>query len=180
MQGSTSLSPQDVKRIALRQGLLCGIVVGCFALLITLLRQFSYEIPLLGQAANGLWSNNFSLPACLAFFVAGWRAAKKTGRLDIGVLAGFWAGITVAIFAVVILFITAYGSDIAEITSLSSLIYYIVNVFVTALSALLVGPIFGVLGGFIGRIYAVSPTLPTVPSSPSPTPQPSQSPPSPV
>jgi len=158
---STPLSPKDARFIALRQGLLIGTITGCLALLSTACRSFA-----------PISFNFFYLLASIVFFVAGWRAAKKTSRVDIGALAGFWAGVVMAIFAIVVLLIDFFGEYSYRTAGLSSLVGYGSAVAVVAMMALLLGPALGVLGGLIGKIYADSPTPPaTSTSSSSPSPQ---------
>lgn len=162
MQTSTPLAPKDARFIALRQGLLFGTFAGCLALLSTLCRNF---IPMSVFSFNFIYALAF-----IAFFFAGWRAAKKTNRIDIGALAGFWAGVAVAILGLVTLFVIFFGEYQNREIRLSSIVTYAFSGIPTALLALIFGSAIGTLGGFIGKIYAensaAQPTA-SVQSSPS-------------
>ena len=41
------------------------------------------------------------------FFVAGWRTGRKTSRIDMSALAGFWADVAIAVFWVASLVLLA-------------------------------------------------------------------------
>ncbi len=174
MHASALLSPKDARRIALRQGLLFGTFAGCIAFLSVACRSF-VPIPSL---------NFLYLLALISFFFAGWRSTKKTSRIDIGALAGFWAGVAVGIAGLVIIFFTFFESYSIRLLGLSSLVNYGYECVITMVLALLVGPIVGALGGFLGNIYAdssvapsgalppASPVSQTPPSVPSQAPEP--------
>jgi hypothetical protein len=160
MQASTPLIPQIARKIALRQGLLFGTFAGCLALLSTACARF---IPVSTFSFNFIY-----VLAFIAFFVAGQRTAKKTRRIDMGALAGFWAGVAVAILGLATLLVLAFAMyQDRESISLSSLVYYVSSGITPALLALLFGPAIGALGGFIGKIYTEnSVSQPTAPSQP--------------
>ena len=175
MQAPTPLTPKDARYIALRQGLLFGTFAGCLALLSSACRMF---IPVSTFPLNFIY-----VLAFIAFFVAGWRAAKRTGRIDIGALAGFWAGVAVAILGLVTLFVLFFGAYQNSEIRLAYLVTYAVSAITPALLALVVGPAVGALGGFIGKTYAENtappPAAPVQPPSPAVPPaapaQPTQS-----
>lgn len=171
MQAPTPLTPKDARYIALRQGLLFGTFAGCLALLASACNTF---LPL-----YGFFSLNFIyVLAFIAFFVAGWRAAKRTGRIDIGALAGFWAGVVVAILGFVTLFVVFVGEYRLREVRLAYILTYAVSALTPALLALVVGPAVGALGGFIGKTYAENtatpPAVPAQPSAPTAPVQPTQ------
>ena len=168
MQASTPLTPQIARKIALRQGLLFGTFAGCLALLSTACSRF---IPVSTFSFNFIY-----VLAFIAFFVAGQRTAKKTGRIDMGALAGFWAGVAVAILGLITLPVLAFAMyQNRGSISLSSFVYYVSSGILPALLALLFGPAIGVLGGFIGKIYTEnSVTQPTASSPPVASVQPTQ------
>jgi len=179
MQTPTPLTPEDARFIALRQGLLFGTFAGCLAILsVAGSRLLAFPV----FSASFIYALAF-----IAFFVAGWRTAKRTGRIDMGALAGFWAGVAVAILgfvALLLLWAVEYrflGTGIR----LSSLVSAAVSGFPTALLALIFGPAIGTLGGFIGKTYsepsAVGSALPAQPAPPpaQPATQVQSSPPSP-
>ncbi|HEU5199268.1 MAG TPA: hypothetical protein VFU32_06510 [Ktedonobacterales bacterium] len=180
------------RRIARRQGLIFGGILGIVAVIInacvviTPLSRYSFA------PGNFLSSTNVFtyLLALLAFFFAGWRAAQHTGRVDIGGLAGFWAGVVAAVVVVlidVVLMLTSLSEYSYSISggSLAILIFNVVFVAGRdAVLALLLGAGLGALGGFIGRTSAgvlAAPAQPGSPSAPSPaSSQPAQTPQPPV
>ena len=170
MQAPTPLTPKDARFIALRQGLLFGTFAGCLALLSSACRMF---IPVSTFSLNFIY-----VLAFIAFFVAGWRAAKKTGRIDIGALAGFWAGVAVAILGLVTFLAIFFIDYRLREVSLSYLVSYAMSVISPVLLALIIGPAVGALGGFIGRTYventAPPPAAPAQPPSPAPSVAPAQ------
>lgn len=109
-----------------------------------------------------------------------------------GALAGFWAGVAVAILGLATLLVLAFAMDQnSRSISLSSFVYYVSSGIAPALLALLFGPAIGALGGFIGKIYtensvsqpiasgqppaSVQPPLPTAqPVQPTQPPAPQQ------
>lgn len=183
MQAPTPLTPEDARFIALRQGLLFGTFAGCLAILgVAGSRFLSFPI----------FSLNFIYAlAFIAFFVAGWRTAKRTGRIDMGALAGFWAGVAVAIlgFIAILLFSAIEYRFVGTGIRLSSLLSIAVSSLPVALLALIFGPAIGTLGGFIGKTYiensaagsaaptqpAPSTAQPAAPAQPSPPSSSSQS-----
>ncbi len=184
---SASVPPTVSRHMALRQGLLFGGSLGILVLIGTVLLgllsvfHFSFFAATIFPNALGLTY----LLALIAFFFAGWRSAQKTGRVDLGTLAGFWAGVVAALVGVlvyIVLILVSYGMY-RYATSSSSMVTLIVNsVFMivrNAILALLLGPALGTLGGFIGKSYAsglTAPPEPVQPSAPPPQTQPSQAP----
>jgi hypothetical protein len=120
------------------------------------------------------------LLALLAFFFAGWRAAQQTGRVDIGGLAGFWAGVVAAVVVVlidVVLVLASLVQDSYHMSGSSLAILLFSVVFIAgrdAVLALLLGAGLGALGGFIGRTSASVLAAPAQPGSP-PAPPPASS-----
>ncbi len=165
MQAPTPLTPKDARFIALRQGLLFGIVAGCLMLL-----------TVAGNLLLPLFSSSITYTlAFIAFFVAGWRTAKRTGRVDIGALAGFWAGVVVAILGLVaiLLFSIVESQLFRTEIRLSSIVRSAVGSIPIALLALILGPAIGALGGFIGKTYAENAaTASAPPAQPTSSPQP--------
>lgn len=157
MQASTPLSPQAARSIALRQGLLLGTFAGCLALLGTACSRF---VPLIGFSFNFMY-----VLAFIAFFIAGWRTAKRTGRIDMGALAGFWAGVAVAVLGIVTLVIALSGLLGVREVRLSEVVRSLLSSFPIVLLALLLGPAIGALGGFIGKTYAENPAAQPAPSA---------------
>ena len=151
---SALLSIKDARRIALRQGLLAGTLGACVTLLSTVVPLFTFR---------GIYLVSF-----IAFFVAGWRSAKRTGRIDMGALAGFWAGVATSVTGTVFVFLASYGTSGYRWSGYSSLIGYISEIITIACIALLLGPAVGTLGGFVGKIYA-EPTTPPATTPPSPS-----------
>jgi uncharacterized membrane protein YfcA len=173
MQASTPLAPQIARKIALRQGLLFGTFAGCFAFLSTAFTRF---------LSVSTFSLNFIyVLAFIAFFVAGRRTAKKTNRMDMGALAGFWAGVAVAILGLVTFPVLVFVEDqnMARI-ALSSIVYSALSGITPALLALLFGTAIGALGGFIGKIYVENsvsqPTASPQPAAPVQSPLPTVQP----
>jgi hypothetical protein len=165
MQASTPLTPQIARKIALRQGLLLGTFAGCLALLSTTCTRF---IPASTFSFNFIYALAF-----IAFFVAGQRTAKKTKRIDMGALAGFWAGVAVAILGLATLLVLEFALYQGRSISLSSLVGSVLSSITPALLALLFGPAIGALGGFMGKIYTEnSVSQPTVSPQPAASVQP--------
>ncbi len=165
---STPVSPPTPKHVAQRQGLLFGGSVGVMSALILGLVSvfrflfFSYGLDLV------------YLLALLAFFLAGWRAAKKTNRVDMGALAGLWAGVVLALVGIAIytiLLLISYNTYRYATSSLSSIVSFIISsVFVilrNTVLALLVGPTLGAVGGLLGRIDASGPNASSPSAQPS-------------
>lgn len=146
MQAAPSLTPQMARKIALRQGLLLGTFAGCIALLSTACTRF---IPVRTFSFNFVY-----ILAFIAFFLADQRTAGKTRRIDMGALAGFWAGVSVAILGfATLLVLTFVMYQNRGLVPLSSIVYYVSSGIMPALLALLAGPAIGALGGLIGKIY---------------------------
>jgi hypothetical protein len=163
MQASTPLAPKAARRIALLQGLFFGISAGCLVLLFTATSIF---IPLEGFSVNVVYTLAF-----IAFFFSGWRAAKKTSRIDMGALAGFWAGVVVAIFWLFTTFAVFFGEYLHRgDIRLVSIVSYAFSGIPTTLLALLFGPAIGALGGFIGKMYTENSMSQTTTSNQSPSP----------
>ena len=169
MQTSTPLTTPVARKIALRQGLLLGTFAGCLALLSTACVRF---VPVSTYSFNLIY-----ILAFIAFFVAGWRTGKKTSRIDMGALAGFWAGVAVAIFAMATLVVLAVIEYLSvRSLGLSSIAYVVSGAVTPVLLALLFGAAVGALGARIGKIYAENPaaqpasTPPTAMSAPQPFP----------
>ncbi len=189
--GEPTSAPSTAPRsIARRQGLIFGGILGIVAVIlnacvvITPLGRYSLS------PGNFLSSTNVFtyLLALLAFFFAGWRAAQQTGRVDMGGLAGFWAGVVAAVVVVLIdvaLVLPSLVADSDHMSSSSLVILLFSVVFIAgrdAVLALLLGAGLGALGGFIGRSSAsvlAAPAQPGPPSAPQPAlsqpPQPSAS-----
>lgn len=193
MGGPTSAPSTAPRRIARRQGVIFGGILGIVAVImnacvvITPLGRYSLS------PGNFLSSTNVFtyLLALLAFFFAGWRAAQQTGRVDIGGLAGFWAGVVAAVVVVLIdvaLVLPPLVSDSDHMSSSSLAILLFSVVFIAgrdAVLALLLGAGLGALGGFIGRTSAgvlsapAQPGLPPAPPAASSKPAQTQPPVSP-
>ena len=191
---STPVSLTAPRRIARRQGLIFGGILGIVAVIL----NACLVIAPLGRYSlspgNFLSSANVFtyLLALLAFFFAGWRAAQQTGRVDMGGLAGFWAGVIGAVVVVVIdivLVLASLAQDSYSMSrsSLALLIFSVVFIAGRdAVLALLLGAGLGALGGFIGRTSSsvlaapAQPGLPPAPpaasSQPAQPPQPSAPP----
>jgi hypothetical protein len=193
MGGPTSTPSTAPRRIARRQGLIFGGILGIIAVIINACLVVAIGNYSLSPGAYLSSTNVFTyLLALLAFFFAGWRAAQQTGRVDIGGLAGFWAGVVAAVVVVLIDVVlnlsslSEYGYGISG-RSLVALIFSVVLVAGRdAVLALLLGAGLGALGGFIGRTSAgvlaapaqsnLPPAPPAASSQPAQTPQPPVSP----
>ncbi|HLV98464.1 MAG TPA: hypothetical protein VKT82_07270 [Ktedonobacterales bacterium] len=178
--------PMTPRRIAFRQGLLFGGGLGIAALVLNLCLGF---VPYAGRfgfsPVSPLTGNNVLvyLIGFAAFFFAGWRTAQQTGRVDIGGLAGFWAGLVGGLVLIVIdivLVIYSYSLTYRPSVSVSSVASIIVSLLLLAgrdaILALLLGAGLGVLGGFIGRTYATSGPAAAQPNQPPATPPPAAAP----
>ena len=187
--------PMTPRRIAFRQGLIFGGILGIAALVLNMCLVFAPGVGRLGFAPVGLYSGSNVLVYLIgfaAFFFAGWRAAQQTGRVDIGGLAGFWAGLVGGLVLVVIdIVLVLYSFTSFRSVSAGEAASLIVSLLFLAgrdaILALLLGAGLGVLGGFIGRTYVTSgpaaaqpnqppASPPPPPAAPSPTPQPPPAP----
>ena len=186
MGSSTPVLPSAPKHIARRQGLIFGGGVGIIAVML--------NICLVVVPAGRFFAPRTFLPtsnwliyllAFIAFFFAGWRAAQQTGRIDIGSLAGFWAGLVAAVVGIVIdimlvLYnLLAYNDSISS-SSLAALIFSVVLIAAMySVLGLLLGAGLGALGGLVGRTYVsgvASPPPSLQPPASSAPPQASQPP----
>lgn len=188
MGAPAPVPPVTPRRIAFRQGLLFGGGLGIVALLLNI------SIILVPFARTYFFSPTFLfsgssafiyLLAFVAFFFAGWRATRQTGRVDIGGLAGFWAGLVsggvVLVIDLVLLVysLTSSGPAFSRSSLLTLSFTFVFLAGRDAILALLAGTGLGALGGFIGRTYATGgpaaaaqPNQP--PASPSQPPSPPQ------
>src|SRR5690349_2609593 len=138
MQASSPLTPEIARKIALRQGLRLGTFAGCFAFLCTACTRF---LPVSTSPFNFVY-----VLAFIACFVAGQRTAKKTGRIDMGALAGFWAGVAVAILGLVTFLVLAafeIFQNRANISLSSMAVAFVSGAITSALLALLFGTVIG-------------------------------------
>ena len=71
-----------------------------------------------------------------------------------GTIAGFWAGVAVAILGLVSLFVIFLGEYQSREIGLSSIVNSTFITIPDALLALLFGSAIGTLGGFVGKTYA--------------------------
>ncbi|HEY7356257.1 MAG TPA: hypothetical protein VH590_07315 [Ktedonobacterales bacterium] len=183
MGAPAPVSPAAPRRVAFRQGLLFGSVLGVAALLVNICGVFFplSRLSFSTFASSSMFSWLTYLLAGIVFFFAGWRAAQHTGRMDMGALAGFWAGVVGAIVGVIIdIVLLGYvlSSEGPSISRTSLLDFGIALAFLAvrdAVLALLFGAGLGALGGFIGRTYASGQAAPAQPNQgpavPSPAPQ---------
>lgn len=177
------VSPAAPRRIAFRQGLLFGGGLGIAALLVNICGVFFplSRLSFSAFASSSMFSWLAYLLACIAFFFAGWRAAQHTGRMDMGALAGFWAGVVGAIVGVIIdIVLLGYvlSTEGPSISRTSLFDFGIALAFLAvrdAVLALLFGAGLGALGGFIGRTYASGQAAPAAPTPAPQTPAPPQS-----
>jgi hypothetical protein len=157
-------SQKAIRRIAMHQGMLFGGIVGVLIV-----------VGVVGPALLSLWRPDgfyylyyivgfFGLApllACVAFFLAGLRTAKKTGRVEMGALAGFWTAITVSLLGLVALILRTaieFGNPFHHFIypgmylNMGLAALYGATAYIIV--ALLLGTAIGVLGGFIGKAYA--------------------------
>jgi hypothetical protein len=177
------IAPATSRRIALRQGIIFGGGLGLVALLVNMCGIFlpasRLSFSTIGSSATLGWLTY--LLGFIAFFFAGWRAAQHTGRMDMGALAGFWAGVVGAIVGVVINIVllvyalTSRGPSFSRSSLASFVIALMFASAVQVVLALLFGACLGMLGGFIGRTYASGQAAPAPPNQgpamPAPAPQ---------
>lgn len=183
---STSTPSTAPRRVARRQGLIFGGILGIVAiilnacLVLTPVGRYSFSPGTFLSSTNVLTY----LLALLAFFFAGWRAAQHTGRVDIGGLAGFWAGVVAAVVVVLldsVLVLVSLVQDHYDMSSSSLALLLFSLVFIAgrdAVLALLLGAGLGALGGFIGRTSSsalaapvqsgLPPVAPAAPPQPAP------------
>jgi hypothetical protein len=163
----------DTHRVALNQGLIFGSIMGGVALIILIIDGGLHVYSsLMSSLANNLRLSYvqatlyvsilfllFRLAIAAAVFIlAGWQAAKRTGQMATGVLAGLYAGIVYGLINLCltsIVFLAFTAPDLAsfhvDITSMlgSTIINNILTGMV--LTGAVFGSLFGLIGGSLGR-----------------------------
>jgi hypothetical protein len=122
-----------------------------------------------------------AIAGLVLFFLAGLFAAKRTGKLETGVLAGLCAGLIYAAFALVFSMIILFAVTLPLFASmpLASQMQVITSTIVSSLvsslliTGLLIGSLSGLIGGLIGQSVA-RPRSTLSPSAPQPYAQPPQ------
>jgi hypothetical protein len=155
-------------KIALRYGLIFGLIQAAIVAIVLLLNAFVF----LGNTGVSLILGVLSfLTGLAAYFVAGTLAAKQTGKVSTGTISGLWAGvfygvigciISIAIFLGITLpkllnqYNTAgYPSGVSPATFRIGVIAGGVGVYIFGLFfAIGVGAGIGALGGLLGRSQA--------------------------
>jgi hypothetical protein len=156
--------PPESGKIAIRYGLIFGVGLFIIAAILALIATFAFY----GSSFASLFSIVYWLIGLVAFFLVGIFAAKKTGKVGTGTLAGLWAGIfdgvLYAIFAIILFFTYTLGKEANTLTNSSTgahlaagsaqelaiALIVIVQVF-SLLSAIGLGAGLGALGGLVGR-----------------------------
>ena len=160
---------------ALKYGILFGILLGAFQVVITLLTKYLN----LGSLALFITAGGLIL-AVIVYLIAGIRASQETGMMGTGAFAGLWTGVVSAIIGFLGALLLAYvnlGTLRQQATAAAQAAAKQVHqpVPVTTdqllLSAaavaglgglvlsLVLGLIFGAIGGIIGRRRAARRTL---------------------
>jgi hypothetical protein len=150
-----------VGRWACRRGITYGVLIGLIWLArIAFASLAKHDSTLKGDADLGAFAMVFFL-----YMVAGLRGATAVQQLQAGVLAAFWAGLVSALIASAGTFLFNYafmepsvaqavfGAEFASSEVVPFLIFTMqTTLSVVLMHMLLIGPIFGVLLGFIGAL----------------------------
>ena len=160
---------------ALKYGLLFGILLGAFQIVLTFLTNYLN----LGSFALYITIAGFVL-ALIAYLLAGIRASQETGMMGTGAFAGLWTGVVSAIIGFAGAFLLAYlnlntlrhqaaaaaqaaASQTHQVIPATSDQLLLSAAAITGLSGLVVsillGLIVGAIGGAIGRRRASRRTL---------------------
>lgn len=157
-----------IRRPSLRQGLMFGLILGLIQVV------YSYVADFISSADILSFLTTVSLALFLLFgFLAGRPAARETGKLGTGVLAGIWTGVIGSLIIGLVSLggtllsmsdvITSYQQAIrskpqnypglapADITETYILTAVVANLLVFLLFWTLLTLVGGTLGGFLGR-----------------------------
>jgi hypothetical protein len=139
---------------AIKQGLLFGILLGIFTIVFNIILSlaglstlFIGAIMLVNTGSGLLISSVGFIAAILAYLVAGLRAARQTGRVRTGALAGLWT----ALIGAVITWVYALLFYIAPTIIAPPLSVMFLNAILSIALTLLFGAAIGSLGGLLRR-----------------------------
>jgi len=150
------------RRVALRTGLLVGVLTGALWIVNLTLETFA-DLP---SGAGFLASAPFLLGAFALWGVAAGRGARRTGSLRLGVLAALWAALICVLIAITFGLLLAYTSlprlEHTLVTDPDYLrshwrdlrAFAIANQFDAAASHLLIAPVVAVLVGLVGGLVS--------------------------
>lgn len=174
-------TPPKAGSIAFQRGLIFGIIQAVVAACILLITNLVLTSANAGLAF-GLEALNFIVSLAL-FFVAGMLAAKQTGKVSTGTLAGMWTGIVYGVInlviSLVIFFVVSMPKAITILNNSGTLssgnanavktgvvIGGVVVEVIAALLAVGFGAGMGALGGLLGKNQSNVPTTPVAQSYP--------------
>ena len=139
---------------AVRQGLLFGILLGIFSIIFNVILSlaglstlFIGAIMLVNTGSGLLMSSVGFIIAVLAYLVSGLRAARQTGRVRTGALAGLWT----ALIGAVITWVYALLFYIAPTITAPPLSVMFLNAILSIALTMLFGAVIGALGGLLRR-----------------------------
>lgn len=166
-----------MKNPSLKQGLIWGIAVGVAQFIVDFINT-STNIGSLSLLLTVL----VFLFGIAAYLIAGWLAAKQTGKVSTGTIAGLWTGVFYGIIgaiATVVTIATNLSSRLTQVQDLANQIQLPVHytpglllagAFIDALLGLAfaigIGSGIGALGGLIGRSQAPKQPYPAYPYPP--------------
>ncbi len=159
---AVTTGPGPRRRVALRTGVLVGVVTGALWIVNLTLETFA-NLP---SGAGFLASAPFLLGAFALWGAAGGRSAWQTGSLRLGALAALWAALICVLMTITVGFVLAYTSLPRLAQALATdpdylrsgwrdlRAFAIANQFDAAASHLLIAPVVAVIVGLVGGLIS--------------------------
>jgi hypothetical protein len=174
-------TPPKAGSIAFQRGLIFGIIQAVVAACISLINNLVLTAGNAGLGF-GLAALNFIVSLAL-FFVAGMLAAKQTGKVSTGTLAGMWTGIVYGVINLVLSLVIFFAISLpkaltilnssgtlssgnADTVRTAAMVGGIVALVFGSLFAVGFGAGMGALGGLLGKSQSNVPTTPVAQSYP--------------
>jgi len=142
---------------AFRQGLLFGILLGLFSIVLNVILSlaglstlFIGAIEFTFTGIGNLISIGDLIVAILAYLLAGRRASQQTGQVGTGALAGLWTGLIGAVITWMYAFVF-YATKGPSPTTAPPLSVMVLNALLSIAVTLLFGAGIGALGGLLRK-----------------------------
>jgi hypothetical protein len=168
-------TPPKAGSIAFQRGLIFGIIQAVVAACISLINGLVLTTASQAGLGLGLAALNFIVSLAL-FFVAGMLAAKQTGKVSTGTLAGMWTGIVYGIINLVVSLVVFFAISLPRVVALlndsstairtAAIVGGVAAAIFGALFAVGFGAGMGALGGLLGKSQSNVPTTPAAQSYP--------------
>ena len=155
--------PPESGKTAFRYGLIFGIGLFVIGMILVTIGTITFH----GSPIGVYFTVFYWLIGLVVFFLVGIFAAKKTGKVSTGTLAGLWAGISegalYAIFSIILFFAYSLNAEANALTTSSSgqftaettrqlaIVGGIIGAVFSLLIAIGLGAGLGALGGLVGR-----------------------------